>query len=54
MGKTNVLVVDDLRSSLAIPGYLVLGEVETPKSSLRGRLECLDIKAKIYRIHKGG
>ena len=35
--------------SLATPGYLVLGEVETPTDSLRPKLECLDAKAKIYK-----
>jgi len=35
--------------SLATPGYLVLGEVETPTDSLRPNLECLDAKAKIYK-----
>lgn len=35
--------------SLATPGYLVLGEVETPTDSLRSRLECVNTKAKIYK-----
>jgi len=35
--------------SLAIPGYLVLGEVETPTDNLRPRLECINAKAKIYK-----
>jgi len=35
--------------SLATPGYLVLGEVETPTDSLRPKFECLDAKAKIYK-----
>jgi len=35
--------------SLATPGYLVLGEVETPTDSLRHRLECINAKAKIYK-----
>jgi chemotaxis methyl-accepting protein methylase len=35
--------------SLATPGYLVLGEVETPTDNLRPRLECINAKAKIYR-----
>ena len=30
-------------------GYLILGEVETPTSSLVEKLECLDTKAKIYK-----
>ncbi|MBA7685458.1 hypothetical protein ES703_93883 [subsurface metagenome] len=38
-----------LYDSLAAPGYLILGEVETPTNSLRGKLECLDAKAKIYK-----
>jgi two-component system CheB/CheR fusion protein len=38
-----------LYDSLATPGYLVLGEVETPTDNLRGKLECLDAKAKIYK-----
>jgi len=42
-------VLDMLYDSLATPGYLVLGEVETPTDNLRGRLECLDAKAKIYK-----
>jgi hypothetical protein len=37
---------------LAIPGYLILGEVETPTENLRGKLECLDNKAKIYKKAK--
>jgi len=35
--------------SLATPGYLVLGEVETPAESLRPKLECINAKAKIYK-----
>lgn len=41
-------VLEMLYKSLATPGYLVLGEVETPTSSIRERLGCLDSKAKIY------
>jgi len=41
-------VLGMLYNSLATPGYLVLGEVETPTDNLRGKLECLDSKAKIY------
>ena len=41
-------VLNMLYNSLATPGYLVLGEVETPASSMNGKLECLDSKAKIY------
>ncbi len=42
-------VLDMLYDALATPGYLVLGEVETPTSSISDRLECLDSKAKIYK-----
>jgi chemotaxis methyl-accepting protein methylase len=35
--------------SLATPGYLVLGEVETPTENLRPKLECVNAKAKIYK-----
>jgi len=42
-------VLGMLYDSLAIPGYLVLGEVETLTGNLRGKLECLDNKAKIYK-----
>ena len=42
-------VLNMLYDSLATPGYLVLGEVETPTSSISDRLECLDSKAKIYK-----
>jgi chemotaxis methyl-accepting protein methylase len=42
-------VLKMLYDSLATPGYLILGEVETPTESLRERLECIDAKAKIYR-----
>ncbi len=38
-----------LYDSLATPGYLILGEVETPPGSLNGKLECLDSKARIYK-----
>ena len=41
-------VLNMLYDSLATPGYLILGEVETPTERLRGRLECVDSKAKIY------
>jgi chemotaxis methyl-accepting protein methylase len=36
-------------NSLATPGYLVLGEVETLTDSLRPKLECVNNKAKIYK-----
>ncbi len=42
-------VLNMLYDSLATPGYLILGEVETPPNSLRSKLECLDIKARIYK-----
>jgi len=42
-------VLGMLYDSLAAPGYLILGEVETPTNSLNERLECLDAKAKIYK-----
>ncbi len=42
-------VLGMLYNSLATPGYLILGEVETPTDSLRGRLVCLDARAKIYK-----
>ena len=38
-----------LYEALATPGYLVLGEVETPTENLRRKLTRLDTKAKIYR-----
>jgi chemotaxis methyl-accepting protein methylase len=42
-------VLSMVYDSLATPGYLVLGEVETPADNLRPKLECLDAKAKIYK-----
>ncbi len=42
-------VLNKLYASLASPGYLVLGEVETPTSDLDDRLQCLDSKARIYK-----
>jgi len=42
-------VLGMLYDSLATPGYLILGEAETPTSSLHDKLECLDTKAKIYK-----
>jgi len=47
-------VLGRLYGSLASPGYLVLGEVETPAGNLHGKLECLDSRAKIYRKNGGG
>lgn len=46
-------VLSMLYDALATPGYLILGEVETPTSSLRERLECVDAKARIYRKSGG-
>lgn len=42
-------VLDMLYGSLDAPGYLVLGEVETPPGHFEQKLECLDSKARIYR-----
>ena len=47
--KLQERVLKMLYDALAIPGYLVLGEVETPTNNMRERLVCLDGKAKIYR-----
>ena len=47
-------VLGRLYNSLATPGYLVLGKVETPTDNLSRKLECLDGKAKIYRKNEGG
>jgi len=47
--KLQEKVLSMLYHSLATPGYLILGEVETPPESLREKLECLDIKARIYK-----
>jgi chemotaxis methyl-accepting protein methylase len=47
-------VLDMLYHSLASPGYLILGEAELPTGSLRQQLECLDIKAKIYKKSYAG
>ncbi len=43
-----------LYDSLATPGYLILGEVEVPTSSLCDKLQCLDIKARIYKKNGRG
>jgi len=45
-------VLGMLTNSLATPGYLILGEVETPTNNLSEKLKCLDARAKIYK--KGG
>ena len=42
-------VLNMLYDSLSTPGYLVLGEVETPTNDIREKLECLDTKARIYK-----
>ncbi len=42
-----------LYDSLSAPGYLVLGEAETLTNSLRGKLDYLDARAKIYRKSRG-
>ncbi len=42
-------VLNMLYDSLATPGYLLLGEVETPSGQSSERLQCLDSKARIYR-----
>jgi len=46
-------VLNMLYDTLATPGYLILGEVETPTNSLRERLECLDTKARVYKKNGG-
>ncbi|MBA7708608.1 hypothetical protein ES703_117510 [subsurface metagenome] len=52
--KLQERVLDTLYNSLTTPDYLILGEVETPTDSLRGKLECLDTKARIYKKNGGG
>jgi len=47
-------VLSMLYDSLATPGYLILGEVETLTSNLNKKLECLDNKAKIYKKNGTG
>ncbi len=47
--KLQERVLDMLYNSLATPGYLILGEVETPTDNMRRKLECLDARAKIYK-----
>ena len=42
-------VLGMLYDSLTTPGYLILGEVETPTKNPGDKLECLDAKAKIYK-----
>lgn len=43
-----------LYEALADPGYLILGEVETPTDNLRDKLACLSDKARIYKKNGGG
>jgi len=45
-------VLGMLYDSLATPGYLILGEVETLTNSLNEKLECIDNKAKIYKKNR--
>jgi chemotaxis methyl-accepting protein methylase len=47
--KLQERVLSTLYNSLSTPGYLILGEAETPSDNLRAKLECLDIKARIYK-----
>jgi len=42
-------VLNMLYESLAVPGYLILGETETLTGNLCKELECLDTKAKTYK-----
>ncbi len=42
-------VLNMLYDCLAVPGYLVLGEVESLTNGLYSKLQCLDSKAKVYR-----
>ncbi|MBE9482983.1 MAG: protein-glutamate O-methyltransferase CheR [Chloroflexi bacterium] len=46
-------VLSMLYDSLATPGYLILGEVETLTNSLSEKLERLDARAKIYKKSEG-
>ncbi len=46
-------VLEMLYNSLATPGYLILGEVETPTNNMNRKLECLDSQAKIYKKNGG-
>ena len=42
-------VLSMIYDSLATPGYLVLGEAETPTNNICDKLKCLDSKARIYK-----
>ena len=46
--KLQERVLESLYASLATPGFLVLGEVETLPERLRQRMKCLDARARIY------
>ncbi|MFC1934142.1 CheR family methyltransferase [Chloroflexota bacterium] len=47
-------VLNMLHNSLAISGYLILGEVETPTGMLCDKVECRDSKARIYKKNGRG
>jgi two-component system CheB/CheR fusion protein len=47
--KLQEKVLSMIYNSLATPGYLILGEVETPTNNLREKLDCLDIRSRIYK-----
>lgn len=42
-------VLGTLYDSLHAPGYLILGEAETPAGNVGEKLVCLDSKARIYK-----
>jgi len=42
-------VLHTLYHSLAVPGYLILGEAETPPGSLVGKLRAVDSRARIFQ-----
>lgn len=52
--QTQDRVLNRLYESLTVPGYLVLGKVETLTSGLNEKMECLDSEAKIYKKDTGG
>ena len=52
--KLQERVMSMLYNSLATPGYLILGEAETPPDNVREKLECLDSKARIYKKSEEG
>jgi len=47
--STQEKVLKKLYDCLAVPGYLVLGDVETLPNSLQPLMECVDKKVKIFR-----